>query len=111
MRYVNRRDLEGELFIFQREDVVRADRWYVSYKLKGYKRIYKALGVVSEEQATKLARQELMQSEKTLAEYGDAALLGKNTIADAVKWFRENGAYSSLNRFLLDSAVFELAGI
>lgn len=91
MKYVNRKNLEGELFIFQRDDIVNVDRWYVSYKLNGYKRVYKALGVISEEQAAKLARRELMQAEQTLEEFGDAALLGKNTIADAFKWFKDNG--------------------
>jgi len=90
VRYVNRRDLEGELFIFQRDDVANVDRWYASYKLSGYKRIYKALGVISNEQAAKLARRELMQAEQALEEFGDAVLLGKNTIADAVKWFKDD---------------------
>ena len=70
MKYVNRRDLEDGLFCFQREDVVNERRWYVSFKLKGYKRVYKALGEMSAEQAEKLSRRELMQAEQTIDEFG-----------------------------------------
>ena len=95
----NRINLERELYIFQRKDV-KAARWYASLKLQGFPRKNVALGVMSQEEAAKLARRELTRAEETLEEFGETALLGKNRICDAVSWFRKNGHnYLSPSRY------------
>lgn len=91
MKQRNRIVLEGELYIFQRGDVRNSQRWYCSYKLHGIERIYRSLGVVSQERASKLARRELDQAETNLDLYGPSAVVGANRIRDAVQWFRQNG--------------------
>jgi integrase len=83
--------LETELYIFQRADVKNAERWFCSYKLNGIKRIYKALGVMSQESAAKLARRELTSAEEKFELYGATAVLGKNKISDALKFFKDHG--------------------
>ena len=83
--------LEDELYIYQRADVKHPNRWYCSFKLKGVKRINKSLGVMSQESAAKLARRALADAETQLDSHGTTALLGRNTIGDAVAWFNKNG--------------------
>ncbi len=73
MRLINRSQLEGELFIYQRSDVADKRRWYCSYKLKGHKRVYVSLGVCTQAEAKKEARQELMKAEDILKDYGEDA--------------------------------------
>jgi len=91
MRLINRQQLEGELFIYQRSDVADSRRWCCSYKVQGHKRIYKNLGVCTQAEAAKLARQGLMQAEETVRTYGEDALLGTHTIRNAYEFFKRNG--------------------
>ena len=91
MQQRNRIALEKELYIFQRSDVQNRDRWYCSFKLTGVKRVFKTLGVVSQEQAAKKARKELSLAEEQLDNYGASAVLGRNTISDAFKFYKSNG--------------------
>jgi len=91
MQVSKRVDLEEELYIFQRADIKNTDRWYCSFKLKGVKRINKALGVMSEEKAAKEARRELQFAEEQIRDYGVHAVLGRNTIIDAFNFFKNNG--------------------
>jgi integrase len=90
MQQKNRKSLENELYIFQRDDVKSTDRWYCAFKLQGVPRIYKALGVMSEQEAAKLARRALTKAEEQLQVHGVSAVLGKTRIADATTWFRKN---------------------
>ena len=39
MQQKNRKSLENELYIFQRDDVKSTDRWYCAFKLQGVPRI------------------------------------------------------------------------
>jgi integrase len=92
MGFKKRVDLEaGQLFIYLRDDVGHTQRWYVSYKLKGVKRIYKSLGIMSEVEASKKARRELANAEDRLELYGANTAFSKNTVGDAFRWFKENG--------------------
>ncbi|MFP6654636.1 MAG: hypothetical protein VCB25_03340, partial [Myxococcota bacterium] len=92
MGFKRRVDLEqGQLFIYLRDDVGHDKRWYCSYKLKGIKRIYKSLGIMSEVEASKLARRELADAEKRLELYGANTAFSKNTVGDAFRWFKKNG--------------------
>ncbi len=90
MQQRNRIALERELYIFQRSDVRNQDRWYCSFKLTGVKRVYKTLGVMTQERAATLARRELSLAEAQLENYGASAVLGRNTISDAFKFFKSN---------------------
>jgi integrase len=91
MRLINRSQLEGELFIYQRSDVADKRRWYCSYKLKGHKRVYVNLGVCTQAEAKKEARQELMKAEDILKDYGEDAVFGKHTVKHAHSWFVKHG--------------------
>ena len=92
MAYKNRQNLQGDqLFIYQNSHVENNERWSVSYKLNGYKRVFKSLGIVSESDARKVALREFVNAEQTLEEFGEAALLGKNRIKDALSWFKQEG--------------------
>ena len=89
MQMSKRIALEDELYIYQRADVKHPNRWYCSFKLKGVKRINKSLGVMSQGSAAKLARRALADAETQLDLHGTTALLGRNTIGDAVAWFNK----------------------
>lgn len=91
MRLINRGQLEGELFIYQRSDVADSRRWCCSYKVRGHKRVYVNLGVCTKADADKNARQELMQAEEILRTYGEDAQFGKHTIKHAYSWFVKHG--------------------
>ena len=114
MRLINRSQIEGELFIYQRSDVADSRRWCCSYKIKGHKRVYVNLGVCTEAEAKKKARQNLMEAERILTEYGEDAVFGKQTVKHAYAWFvkhgrkyvRSDGRYNNIvahwDRHLLD---------
>ena len=92
MAFKKRVDLElGQLYIYLRDDVAQENRWYCSYKLKGVKRVFKSLGIMSEAQASKEARKELYEAEKRLDMYGANIAFSKNTIGDAYRFFKEHG--------------------
>ncbi len=91
MRFINRVQLENELFLYQRSDVADSRRWYCSYKLNDHKRVYEKLGVCTQAEAKKKARQKLLDAENILRDYGEDAVFGTHTVKHAHSWFVKHG--------------------
>jgi integrase len=94
MGFRKRVDLElGQLYIYTRDDIKLETRWYCSFKVKGAKRVFKSLGIMSEAEASKEARKVFYDAEKRLKQYGSNIALSKNTVGDAYKFFKESGEH------------------
>ena len=79
------------------EEALKKDKARVTAETEDAK---EAVRRASEEAAKKRARQELLHAEQQFLRYGASAVLGKNTVGDALKWFRENAKeYLSAGRY------------